>query len=159
MGGKGPHNHTTSPGHCKPLEPPPSQPPTKSTTSFPPRPPLPTTRSACYAQLPSASVSVNSLPAKNACEDPPGKEGITIVFITNLTACASAAVALWAGNIAGAAGALLVAVAVVLGAAMLYVASGLQVRYRVVNVCVVCRLNEETASRDMGRVCLSIVRQ
>jgi len=77
-------------------------------------------------------VSVNTLPAKNACEDPPAKEGITIVFIANLTACASAAVALWAGNTAGAAGGLLVAVAVVLGAATLYVASGLQVRYGVV---------------------------
>ena len=58
------------------------------------------------------------------------KEGITIVFIANLTACASAGVALWAGNSAGASGAMLTAVAVGLAGAMFYVSSGLQVRRR-----------------------------
>lgn len=75
---------------------------------------------------PSTRHSLNAK-LKYACEDPPAKEGITIVFIANLTACASAGVALLAGKSAGASGAMLTVVAVGLGAATLYVSSGLQV--------------------------------
>eukprot|EP00903_Cladosiphon_okamuranus_P017906 g16477.t1 len=85
---------------------------------------------ACLAPAPSSTAppsAVHSLNVvKYACEDPPAKEGIKLVFIANLTACASAGVALWAGNSAGASGAMLTLVAVGLGAAMLYVSSGLQ---------------------------------